>query len=70
MMIINDWDDICDFLFEGTKSEIDNLYCPECKNKIFAVFDKSSRSLNYGCSQCGIKFHEDCGKITPNIAYN
>ena len=53
MMMVNNWDDIEDVLFDGTSEEIQNLKCPTCDSKIYFSYTSEGRTLKYGCKSCG-----------------
>lgn len=60
------WQQIEDILFDGTEDDIKNLSCPECKTPIYYTYNKSAKSLKYGCKKCGISIRSNGCFSQPN----
>ena len=49
----NDWNDIDDVLYDGTKEEIENIVCPDCGSKIQYRYSGEVQSFEVKCAHCG-----------------
>ena len=58
-----DWFDIDDVLYEGTKTEMEKLRCPQC-NGSFSYSYHNGRFVKK-CPTCG-EIHIESGAPTPN----
>ncbi|HOP23527.1 MAG TPA: hypothetical protein PLO83_11385 [Gammaproteobacteria bacterium] len=53
MQQLNNWYDVDDVLYDGTKEEIENIVCPDCGKKISYRYSDGSNSFEVSCKLCG-----------------
>ncbi len=64
------WYDLEDILYDGTKTEIENIFCPNCEGKISYRFSDKPRSFEVSCRKCGYLSRATGGPIPKSeIAY-
>lgn len=64
-----DWDEINDILFEGSKKQIEEVLCPDCRGFIEFHYSSVNNEMNLKCTgECGHleKMHGLSG--VPNCA--
>ncbi len=64
MKPLNDWYDVEDILYDGTKEDIEKIVCPECGEKIQYKYSEESNSFEVRCIHCG-HISRDTGAPKP-----
>ena len=62
-----DWDDVTDILFSGSRDEIANVRCPDCKGIIAAEYFPKTKNYTMYCAQCGTLIKGHGAHKTPNF---
>ncbi len=53
-LIANDWEDVQEILYFGSKEDILNLKCPDCGHEIEFVATPIYNSIQIKCEGCGV----------------